>query len=855
VPALDAASAVELFAARAAARVPGFALDAITAPIVARICEQLDGMPLAIELAAARLPLLTAAQIAERLGQSLPLLSARNAGLPARQRSLRATLDWSFSLLADAEKALFLRLAIFAGSFDLDAVEAVCGSSAALDSLQALVDAALVTIAARDEAGATRFRLHEVPRQYATAGLAAAGEADTYRGRHAAWAIALAERAAPNLGGEQQTTWLARLTLDHENLRAALAAAEQAGDAEAMLRLANALAQFWNAGAIGEGRDWLQRALGLAEGNPSPTTTSAWNNASFLAYRQGDYSAMRAAAATALGQALALEDAAGIADAHYRLAIHDEMQGQLAEARAHYRQSLDLYRQLGDQRGVGNILNGLAHVARLAGDLVAARGYYEQGLQLARAANDRRSTMLLLISLGNLLLDENWQGAQPLFAESLAHLRALGETSYLPYIANGLGECAYFGGNLSAAAAHYEEGLQAARSHKLTDMEGQLLLKLGDVATRAGDVARAADSLSESLRIYVRSGRTTRIVAGVYYCANLLARLGYPAQAVALFAAGLQAVPAADFGYVGGPEADHLAAAFAAAQAALPPAECAAALAAGRALSLQQAVGLALSAIHLPAHAEGLPAAELHIFTFGGLRVLRRGRELGPEEWVYGKTRELLLYLLHVEAASKEQIGAALWPEATPQQVRQNFRVAIYHLRRALGGADWIAFVGGRYAFNRALDYWHDEAAFAAAIAQAAHDPAHRAGHLQRAAELYAGDLALESLDSEALLVRREQLRQQAVDALLELGALRLAAATLPAAVAAYRRAIALDGYLEASHRGLLRALARQGERGAALAHYQALHATLRRDLAVEPDPATRALAEAIERGDAPEQI
>ena len=849
VPALAPPAAEALFTERAAAHVPGFVLDPATTPLVAQVCAQLDGLPLAIELAAARLPLLTVAQVAERLAHSLPLLAARAPHLPARQRSLRATLDWSCSLLDDAERALFRRVAVFAGSFDLNAVEAVCAAPMALDLLQSVVDAALVTIAARDEAGVARYRLHEVVRQYAAECLAAAGEDGTFRSRHLAWAVGLAERAVPNLEGEHQAAWLTRLALDHENLRAALVSAEDAGDADAMLRLANALAPFWNAGAIGEGRDWLRRALRLADTDLSPMTAESWSIASFLAYRQGDYPAMRAAAEEALRQGLAVEDARSIASAHYRLGIHDEMQGNLPEARAHFGQSLALYQDLGDRRGVGNALNGLAHVAKLAGNLPEARGFYEQGLAVARAADDRRTAMLLLISLGNLLLDGDWERAEPLFAESLALARALGETSYLPYIANGLGELALFRGDSAAAAAHYAEGLQAARALKLNDMAAQLLLKLGDVAIEASDTARAGALLSESLQIYTRTGRTPRVAAAIYYCAKLVARLGHPAQSVALWAAALQAAGEADFSYVGGPEGERLTAAFAAAQAALAPAARVAALTEGRALSLEQATSLALSAIHLPPRLERAAPPALALFTFGALRVLRHGHELAADDWVYTKTRELLLYLLHIEAASKEQIGAALWPNASPQQVRQNFRVAIYHLRRALGGADWITFVGGRYAFNRALGAWHDGAAFADALAQAARDPARRAEHLQRAADLYAGDLALEGLESDALLVRREQLRQQALDALLRLGALRLAAAAFPAAADAFRRALALDNYLEAAHRGLLRALALGGDRGAALAHFHELEALLRHDLAAEPDPVTRALANAIKRG------
>jgi DNA-binding SARP family transcriptional activator len=367
--------------------------------------------------------------------------------------------------------------------------------------------------------------------------------------------------------------------------------------------------------------------------------------------------------------------------------------------------------------------------------------------------------------------------------------------------------------------------------------------------------------LNEVLQLNGQHAQPLPRVEVICYCGRLAGRLGHPNQALTLFAAGLHALEVDDFRHVSVSvfnafDAELLATAYQAAQAALPPEECAAAQAAGQALSLEQAINLAFSAIHLPPRMVNTSRpAELQIFTFGALRVLRKNHELSAEDWVYSKTRELLLYLLHVESASKEQIGAALWPDASEQQLKQNFRMAIYHLRRALGRPEWITFRGGRYAFNRSLDYWHDGAAFGAALAQAASASDNRAAHLQQAVDLYQGDLALESLDTELLLIQREQLRQQALNAMLELGQLQLAAEAFPAAAASYRRAIDLDPYLETAHRGLMGSLAQQGERGAALAHFHALEKLLHRDLHAAPDPATRALADMIKQSDGRDRL
>ncbi|MCU0493948.1 MAG: tetratricopeptide repeat protein, partial [Chloroflexaceae bacterium] len=435
VPSLNRAAAQALFVERAAARVPGFSLDAATSPLVAHICERLEGMPLALELAAARLPLLTTAQIAERLDQSLPLLAARTPELPARQRSLRATLDWSYGLLPEEAQALLRRLAIFVGSFELAAVEVVCELPTALDGLETLLDAGLVVIARREEAASTRYRLHEVVRQYAAELLAAAGEAETCRQRLVEWAVALAEQAGPALEGVQQALWKGRIATEQENLRAALAAAEQAGDAESMLQVVNSLSQFWNSGAVGEGRDWLRRALHLAGNQVSLATIRGWNLASTLAYRQGDLPGLRQAAETALGLAQRLEDVEGMAVAHHRLGIYEAMHRNLPAARDYYQQSLALYQEMQHQRGLLGVFSGLAHVAILMGQPAEARGYYERALTVTRAINDTLNTGVMLFNLGNLTFNEDWVRAEPLYAESLALMRAVGATSYLPHLA------------------------------------------------------------------------------------------------------------------------------------------------------------------------------------------------------------------------------------------------------------------------------------------------------------------------------------------------------------------------------------------------------------------------------------
>jgi predicted ATPase/DNA-binding SARP family transcriptional activator len=850
IPPLDGAAAVALFGTRAAAHLPSFVIAADTVDAVAAICRQLDGVPLAIELAAARVTLLSVAQIAERMEQSLSVLASRKADRPLRQRSLRAVLDWSYVLLRADEQTLLGQLAVFAGSFDFAAVEAVCLVAAPLDALAELVDKSLVQ--ATQQAATVRYHLHEVVRQYAAERLEQSQAQGEIRLRHLAWMIALAERAEADFNAAREHGWIERLLLEHENIRSALRTAADRGDAGSLLQLAAALVHFWNSVSLSEGRAWLGRGRALAPVQPGIVSVKAWNSESFLAYRQGDYDGMQRAATAALDEALLIEYAEGIAAARYRLGIYAEMKGATAEARAQYTQSLELLQELGDRRAMRQTLNGLAHVAKIEGNSGEAREYYRQGLELARADNDRLTTALLLISLANLTLEEgDLEAAEAAYAESLIHLGAVKNTSYILYAVNGLGEIAHYRQQYAGAIEHYQEGLRLARALGLKDMEAQFLGHLGRTMIAQGDYLEAAQCLSAALRLHLTLDRPMRIAVVVLFCAELALRRGHPAHATSLFVAGLRALAAEDFSQLGN-ESAALDLAVRAAQAALDVAEHALAVADGQALTLAQAADLALSTVFLPQRPlPAAPAPELQIFLLGQLRVQRDGRELGGDDWVYAKTKDLLLFLLLVESADKAEIGAALWPDASAEQLKQNFRVAIYHLRRALGRTEWITFASGRYAFNRTLAAWIDVVAFERAVEQARSDPAQRPKQLRTAAALYTGDLARGDLASDLLPLRREQLHQQALEVMLALGALHEDRSQPGLAAETYRRALALDSYSEAAHRGLMRSLARQGEGGAALVHYDRCVELLAQELGLAPMPETALLAAQIKAGNA----
>jgi len=315
--------AARLFVERAVAALPSFALTDANAPAVVQVCRRLDGIPLALELAAARLRVLSAEEIAGRLDDRFGLLTGGSRTARPRQQTLRAALDWSHDLLSEPERVLLRRLAPFAGGWTLEAAEAVCGAGEPSEDepgraqdvfgpLAQLVDKSLVV--AEEQAGVTRYRLLETMRQYAAEKLEAAGEAAAARGRHLDWYLRQAERTAPGLQRPEHHLWLARLEVEHENLRAALGWAEATEAVEPWLRLAGALVRYWEThGDFSEGRRWLEGALQRAPEGPSALRANALAGAGILAYRQGNYATAEACSRESLAIARARGDTAACA--------------------------------------------------------------------------------------------------------------------------------------------------------------------------------------------------------------------------------------------------------------------------------------------------------------------------------------------------------------------------------------------------------------------------------------------------------------------------------------------------------------------------------------------------------------
>jgi len=404
----ESAPAVKLFVDRAAAADAAFELTADNVSTVTEICRRLDGLPLAIELAASRVRVLPPASLLARLDRRLDLLAESAADRPARQQTLRATIDWSYRLLDDAARRAFRVLAVFRGGWSLPAAAKVCGQVdevTLLDELGALVDASLIE-PARTATGQQRFRMLESLREFALEQLAACSEDDECRDRHADYVYGLAAEAAPHLTGPEQVSYLDGLEADRDNISSALRWLMASGQTVRALRTASLLWRFWHLRAhLDEGRALLE-ALLAGPGPPlEPATHAAGLNAlGSVAYWQRDYESARQSFEEALAICTREDLRNGVAQSHYNLGFTAVFQaGDHAAAREYFRQALDEYDKLGDRLGASSALAGLALVDRVAGDYERGRQRATQSLTQQRLLGDEFGATNTLGLLGSIV--------------------------------------------------------------------------------------------------------------------------------------------------------------------------------------------------------------------------------------------------------------------------------------------------------------------------------------------------------------------------------------------------------------------------------------------------------------------
>src|SRR6266702_8444926 len=438
--ALSQYEAVVLFIARAQAVKPDFQVTNANAPAVAEICARLDGLPLAIELAAARSKLLPPQALLARLGQRLAVLTSRERDRPSRQQTLRNTIAWSYHLLDADEQRLFRRLSVFAGGCRLSAIEAMCSTlgdqvEPALDTVATLIDKSLLQ-QTEQEGEEPRLLMLETIREYGLEVLAASGEMESTRQAHALYYVRLSEEAEPELTGPRQAIWLERLEREHDNLRAALqwglVPGEDGHRREMALRLGGALRQFWIVhGHLSEGRNFLERALVESKGVPASVQVKAFVTAANLANKQGD----------------------------------NDRTEVLAET------SRALYQELGDTQGIALSLRLLAGVAGRRGTLTAARMLNEEALALFREVSDKEGAAWSLQNMGLLTIAQGeFAEAHALLEESLAFHRELGNKAGMAHALWALASALFdFQGSPSTIRALLEESL--ALSEEVGDKE------------------------------------------------------------------------------------------------------------------------------------------------------------------------------------------------------------------------------------------------------------------------------------------------------------------------------------------------------------------------------------------------
>lgn len=438
--------AVALFIRRASLVNPALTLDDERVAIIAEICRQLDGLPLAIELAAARVSHLPLAALRDRLRHRMTVLTGGPRDLPIRHQRLRDTIAWSEDLLAYRERVLLRRLAVFAGSWSLEGAEAVCTPERpdddpltrtdVLDGLRALVESSLI-ITADDGSDEPRFRMLDTIREYAAEQLAAAGEQDALEQRHAGYYVHLAEVAEPALQDRNQRTWYPRLEHEQENVRAAVQWLLSQGDAEAALRLTGAVWRYWQRhGDVREGRRLLEATLAVGSQAPEHVRAKALWGASWLAYQQGDYERSAALSAEHLMLARIQDDALSLRNALTGVGMAALAEGRIREATEALREALDTCLPLGKIWHRATSYLNVGNAMLLAGDLAAAAELFAQSLELYLERGDEVFAARARQHLGYVaLLRGDHASAAALLGQSVRALADLGEQ---PGIADGL---------------------------------------------------------------------------------------------------------------------------------------------------------------------------------------------------------------------------------------------------------------------------------------------------------------------------------------------------------------------------------------------------------------------------------
>lgn len=763
--------AVQLFVERATAAAPAFRLNADNAAALTQLCRKLDGLPLAIELAAARTRLLSVAQILARLDENLSLLTSQDPTRPLRQQTLTATLDWSYHALPEEEAALLRTLSIFSGDFTLTAVEALTPHLLPLPLLSHLLDKSLVVIASREPE--VTYRLLAMVRQYTWEKLIMAGEETTVRQWHTAYYKQLVQTAAPHLRSQQRPTWQEKLNAEYDNILSALAwLAEQQAVAEGGQMVWD-LRWFWYF------RGTLSEALRQANiflSFPATPEEAASRAALYWcigasSWVFGNYGL--AYEALVRGRQLA-ETASDQAVLAYTLTLQGlmgELTHQQNDNLALHQQAINIFEQIGDQWGQALALYWLADTLRLRRDYGAAFPIFDRSQRLFRQIGDQWGMALSLQGLGSAAYGQgNYLLANGRLTEALQIRRVSGDRWLTAQTLTTLATVLQAQEALETAVSHFREA--DALYQDVGDDYGRIyaLFRLGKLAQQRDDSSTAHTYFQE--------------------CLTLAEAFEHPGRI----------------------------------------ADCQAALAQ---LTREETAFVS-------------PHPALRVTAFGLGDVHRSdGSLITSSEWGYARVKELFFYLVDSGPQTKAQIGLDFWPDASPARLRRNLHDTLYQLRQVLGDAKWIVYENGRYTFNDTLPCQYDVAEFSQ------HLQTPTIESLQQAVGFYQADFLLD-FDGAWCLLRREQLRQKFLAALMQLGELVVGNGRYTQAADIYRQAISYDTLLEAAHRELMRTLISMGEPAQAARHYQLLVQILEDELGIAPAPETAVLWQQLQQKNSP---
>ncbi len=842
--AVSAYDAVKLFEQRAQLIQPSFAVSDDNAASVLAVCRRLDGLPLAIELAAARMRMLSVSELAGRLDDIFSVLVGGTRSAPPRHQALRATLDWSYELLDGDERAVFRRLAVFAGGFTLAAAEQVAAgdvpSGRMLDLLERLADKSLLQA---DLTGtASRYRLLGIVREYAAEQLTRSAEQHEVRRAHLRWYVRFVQEIVPRIdrgdGGPQALEReLDAVDAETANLRVALDFARQDDDTIAALQIAGPLGHYaYLRGHYHEVRQWMDAAV-TGRGTEVPA-------------------ALRAQALLGSG----------------RLAL---LQCDYVPAIRRLEAALRLYRELGDQQGIAATLQVLGGVAREQGRYARSMELHTESLAAAEAVGDKWAIARAHGQLGFVLwLQREYAAAASECATGLAMSRELADSEEIAWAQISLGAIARYEGAADRAAALLADSRALAEQLGFREAIAWSLEQLGLLALDRGD-PDASSLLRGSLEIHHELRDRWRTCSLLDDLAAVALVNGQPGGAAGLLgtaeslrqvigtvvppceralrdqtiAGARTALGDSEFdgAWQRGSLAhiddvrDRLARSADPLVAAVPeaPQPGAAAADAAPAVPVQQS-----GSGNRGVRRRAVPGGLVRIRALGAATVHRGDTPVTAADWGYAKPRELLFLIATSPPMTRYQLGTALWPDLPPQRLGNALHTALRGVRRALGDTDWVTYADGRYSFNSEREHVCDVTTFEQALAAARQaKPAEAAlPELQRAIAAYGGDFLAGMPCGEWAEIRRDELARSFESALLATGRLQVAAGRLQAAAAAFRRAVSHEPLNETAHRELMSCWARMGETARAVRHYDDLAELLRAQVGVPPAAETTAL-------------